>query len=323
MDNRTRLNEICIIGQPRCGYAFSSTRSCFIGYGFRTSKLEVDILTSILEDFDVEPIQAGDRLAPAQNVFCTKICSKILTSQFCAVFLNNDETENGEVPNANVHQEYGMMLAFNKHVIPFQLESQTLAFNVAGLDTVKYSKVNFREKAKQAVAEAIQVTVPEQGPPPIDVLLGTFFLSHGVLMAPLDNEGEKLFYSRGQLLNYYLLHDLSGWSYLYFGVFTQLTPSAIIWRLERTKEILDGMLTSVDFKVRAGLANDEQQTIAKEAIRRFSIWLVVSDETAKREVESWHCNSSYPYSIRVFMDSEIRDRFEKISSGVEFESRQP
>ena len=137
MDKRIRKNDICIIGLPRCDFVFSSTRSCFIAYGFEDSPLEMTIIKSILEDRGIQAIEAGGTLAPGQNAFCSKICSKIIAAQFCVVLLNNDEKDGNEIPNANVNMEYGLILGFNKYVVPFQRKSQKLPFNVAGLDTVK------------------------------------------------------------------------------------------------------------------------------------------------------------------------------------------
>jgi hypothetical protein len=58
------------------------------------------IIEGLLKDRGIEPIEAGGVLAPGQYAFCTKICSKIITAQFCIVLLNN-EIENGtEKPNA-------------------------------------------------------------------------------------------------------------------------------------------------------------------------------------------------------------------------------
>jgi hypothetical protein len=82
MDKSIRLNQICVIGLPRCDFVFSSTRTCFIAYGFRDSALEMGILRHLLEDRGIQPIEAGGALAPGQNAFCAKICSKIITSQF-------------------------------------------------------------------------------------------------------------------------------------------------------------------------------------------------------------------------------------------------
>ncbi len=99
MDKTIRKNEICIIGLPRCDFVFSSTRTCFIAYGFSDSPLEKDILKDLLEQRGIQPVEAGGALAPAQNAFCAKICSKIITSQFCVVLINNEESEGREIPN--------------------------------------------------------------------------------------------------------------------------------------------------------------------------------------------------------------------------------
>jgi len=146
MDKSIRKNGHCIIGLPACDYVFSSTRSCFIGYSFESSSLEKGILKSILIELGIEPIEAGQRLAPGENAFCVKICSKVITSQFCIILLNNEISGETEIPNANVNMEYGLMLGFNKYVIPFQKDNQKLPFNVAGLDTIKYTNSNFERK---------------------------------------------------------------------------------------------------------------------------------------------------------------------------------
>ena len=46
MDKTIRRNEICVIGLPRCDFVFSSTRTCFIAYGFEESPLEMTIPSS-------------------------------------------------------------------------------------------------------------------------------------------------------------------------------------------------------------------------------------------------------------------------------------
>src|SRR5436309_2113546 len=164
MDKRIRRNELCVIGLPRCDFVFSSTRACFIGYGFAESALEMAILRNLLGGRGIEAVEAGGTLAPGQNAFCAKICSKIIVSQFCIILMNNDVKNATEIPNANVNMEYGLMLGFNKYVIPFQRESQTLPFNVAGLDTVKYTNESFERKASEAIDAAIIATRQDTAP---------------------------------------------------------------------------------------------------------------------------------------------------------------
>ncbi len=150
-----KVNEQCIIGMPSCGYGFNSARMCFIA---RPSDAEFqfqeDILTRILSDRNYETYVALQRIDPGNLAFCTKICSKIITSRFCIALL--DQSQHAEQPkikisNPNVYLEYGMMLSFHKHVIPMQLESEVLPFNIHPIDTVKYRPDTFKSKAEAAI----------------------------------------------------------------------------------------------------------------------------------------------------------------------------
>ena len=69
VDTRIRKNERCVIGLPACDYVFSSTRSCFIAYGFTTSGLERDILKTILKERGIEAIDAGGFIEPGKFAF--------------------------------------------------------------------------------------------------------------------------------------------------------------------------------------------------------------------------------------------------------------
>jgi len=158
LDNRIRKNDICIVNLPSCGYVFSSSPSCFIAYGFNRSIFEVQLLQTLLTDRRIEPYEAGGSSATAQQVFCLKICSKIIQSQFCIVLLNNETIGRVQKPNPNVHMEYGLMLGLNKYIIPFQHEDYRLEFNVAGLDTIKYNNNSFKAKAAAAIDQAISQT---------------------------------------------------------------------------------------------------------------------------------------------------------------------
>jgi hypothetical protein len=137
MDKTIRRNQICVVGLPRCDFVFSSTRACFIAYGFRDSTLEMNILRHLLENRGIQPVEAGGALAPGQNAFCAKICSKIITSQFCVVLINNEVSDEREIPNANVNMEYGLMLGFNKYVIPASLSDVTVQRRWLGHDQIQ------------------------------------------------------------------------------------------------------------------------------------------------------------------------------------------
>ena len=143
-------------------------------------------------------------MAPGQNAFCVKICSKIIVSQFCIILL----THGGGAPNANVNMEYGLMLGFNKYVIPFQRAEQELPFNVAGLDTIKYTNQNFETRATSAIDTAIEATKP--GPEArvdVDQRVQTFILVKETQFASIDSEGDKVIFGLGAPLGFNLLID--------------------------------------------------------------------------------------------------------------------
>lgn len=285
MDTRIRRNERCIIGLPRCDYVFSSTRSCFIGYGFATSALETSILRRVLEEHGIEPVEAGGTRAPGANAFCVKICSKIITSQFCVILINNDIAEGQEVPNANVNMEYGLMLGFNKYVIPFQREGQALPFNVAGLDTIKYTNENFEVLATDAVAEALEATVPEEmGPTGFDQRLHVFLLSQNLILASVESEGDRSIFDLGSHLGFNLLTDLSGTHYTFFGRFTHLRPEAVLWRARMLKRAIDGRRSSWPKRVKLGILTEEQAEAAEEIFSEFGISLLVNSIREKEAV---------------------------------------
>jgi hypothetical protein len=311
MDKRIRRNEICVIGLPRCDFVFSSTRTCFIAYGFEESPLEMTILRRVLEERGIQAIEAGGALAPAQNAFCAKICSKIITAQFCAVLLNSEESEGGEIPNANVNMEYGLMLGFNKYVIPFQRASQNLPFNVAGLDTIKYTNMDFERLAANAVDQAIRET-QQDAPPPFspDQILEVFLLTRKALVTPINTEGDRNIYQIGAPLGFNLLNDFTALNYIYFGNFTALRPEVSVWRVKMLIEILDGRRATLDTRVQAGIATQAQANFLEELLGRLQIWIAVTSndekDTIMREV------NGLQYHIEVFSVADVASELEKL-----------
>lgn len=308
MDNTIRKNEKCVIGLPRCDFVFSSTRSCFIAYGFNESPLEMGIIRKLLKDRGIQTEEAGGRLAPAQNAFCAKICSKIIISQFCIILLNNENRNGTEIPNANVNMEYGLMLGFNKYVIPFQRASQVLPFNVAGLDTVKYENNNFEQLAVPAIEQAIKETQQEQlSPSSLDQLLSAFLMSKRALVAPVDNEGEKNLYNLGSPLGFGLLIDFSGLKYIYFGYFTALRPELVIWRIKLLNDIVNGRIDSIAARVKLGTATEEHKKAAKEFISMLEIWIMVMNEVDKKAIIDALGRDFGTYALKIFTRDEMNE----------------
>lgn len=308
MDKRIRRNERCVIGLPRCDFVFSSTRTAFVGYGFAQSSLEMAILRSLLEKRGMQLVEAGGTLAPGQNAFCAKICSKIILSQFCIILLNNDLKNNIEIPNANVNMEYGLMLGFNKYVLPFQRQTQDLPFNVAGLDTVKYTNEDFEPKAAKAIDIAIEATTQDEvaiiNP---DQILESFLLSQRLLLVPLNSEGDRNLYELGRPLGFNLLSSFDGLNYSYFGNFTALRPEAVLWRLRTLVDILNERMGSVPERMKMGFPGITPASlqILEKFMRQMQFMLLVTADDNKAIIEQELGDKPIKWPVKVFSLSQI------------------
>jgi len=257
----------------------------------------MNILRGLLEKRNVEPVEAGGKRSPGEHAFCVKICSKIITSQFCIVLLNNDLKNGIESANANVNMEYGLMLGFNKYVIPFQREAQSLPFNVAGLDTVKYTSTNFEMYATTAIDQAIAATT-QSGSEPLsaDQKLNAYVLSRDMNWVRLTSEGDRAIFDLGSGFGFNLLIDFSGTAYCYLGNFTQLRAEAIIWRFEMLVRAIDQRRSSWETRIKAGLMTKEFATWADELFRSFKIWLIVMSDRDRDAVKK-ALTSKYSFEV--------------------------
>jgi len=154
------LNEQCFIRKEhKCGKLFGASKSCFIASP-TDDDLEpiLGLMSEKLTKVGIEPIIAVKERAYGQDIFCTKICGKIIESRFCIVILD-DTIDNGtNIPNPNVYYEYGLMTSLRKHIIPLQKEDLELAFNIQSYDTIKYSSKNIPSELDRAIKDAIRIT---------------------------------------------------------------------------------------------------------------------------------------------------------------------
>lgn len=313
VDIRIRKNERCVIGLPVCDYVFSSTRSCFIAYGFATSGLERDILRSLLEERGIEPVEAGAQLEPGKSVFCVKICSKIIVSQFCIVLANNDIIRKQERANANVNMEYGLILGHNKYVIPFQRDDQTLPFNVAGLDTIKYNQSNFRVLARVAIDQAIKETRQSEPTPSNTQLIELFLLINNATVANVQHDaGARAIFELGRDFGFNLLAKFDGLTYIFLGNFTSLEVHPVIWRLSKLLELLRARIASVETRVQLGFGTDEDANRVNFLISRLEIWLVVAGATEDQALKQWIDEQPAAFSIHIFTLDDVNRIVEQV-----------
>jgi len=154
------MNEKCFIRKEhKCGKIFGASKSCFIAC---PSEEEIETILELISEkltkVGVEPIIAVKERAYGQDIFCTKICGKIIESKFCIVILDDAIKDSVNIPNPNVYYEYGLMTSLKKHIIPLQKEKQKLAFNIQSYDTVKYSNKNIGIELDRAIKEGLRIT---------------------------------------------------------------------------------------------------------------------------------------------------------------------
>jgi hypothetical protein len=155
----SQVHKCFIRRSHSCGKYIGASKSCFIACPSSSDfALVTEIIHQKLNKIGVEPVQALKDRAYGEDIFCTKICGKIIESQFCIVVLDDfPEKVKGEtvyVPNPNVYYEYGLMTALGKYVIPLQKEDQKLAFNIYTHDTIKYNNSNLSVELDRALMDA-------------------------------------------------------------------------------------------------------------------------------------------------------------------------
>ena len=97
-------NKSCVVRKQTCGRIFSGSRTCFIATPAADSvALELDIIKSVLKEFEIEPYVAIENFDPAKDIFCEKVCTKIIESQFCIVLLTDPLIDQRPSPNPNVY----------------------------------------------------------------------------------------------------------------------------------------------------------------------------------------------------------------------------
>ena len=183
--------------------------------------------------------------------------------------------------------EYGLMLGFNKYVIPFQKEEQKLPFNVAGLDTVKYDQKNFEDKAISALDQAIELTKQDTTKPlPVDNsdLIQTFFLSRDLLMTSLDTQTERDLYRLGEPLGFNLLNDFAGKVCTFFGGFASFRPEIVIWRIRKLDQILCARLKSIPERKEALGITDEMEKLGRSILEDARILVCVTSQMDKEKI---------------------------------------
>jgi hypothetical protein len=154
------ISEQCFIRKEhQCGKIFGASKSCFIACPNNDDLQPIlALMSEKLTKVGIEPIIAVMERAYGQDIFCTKICGKIIESRFCIVILDDTIGKDQNIPNPNVYYEYGLMTSLRKHIIPLQKDDLKLAFNIQSYDTIKYNARNISLELDRAFKDAIRIT---------------------------------------------------------------------------------------------------------------------------------------------------------------------
>lgn len=163
---RFRVNDQCFIRKEhKCKKNFGASKSCFIACP-TSDDIEpiLALMSEKLAKVGIEAVIAVKERAYGQDIFCTKICGKIIESMFCIVILDDAVIDKQNIPNPNVYYEYGLMTALGKHIIPLQKENLKLAFNIQSYDTIKYNSANIATELDRAIKDAIKICESKNEP---------------------------------------------------------------------------------------------------------------------------------------------------------------
>lgn len=201
IQNRSRIgsstvNEQCFIRkQHKCGKMHGASKSCFIACPTNDDIEPIlEIMSEKLTKLGIEPIIAVKERAYGQDIFCTKICGKIIESRFCIVILDDAVKGGTNVPTPNVYYEYGLMTALRKHIIPLQKEDLELAFNIQSYDTIKYNPRNVGAELDRAIRDAVKLTEAVETEKIGEAIVDKVILRK-MEMAGFDEKDEKWFLS--------------------------------------------------------------------------------------------------------------------------------
>ncbi len=316
MEKTIRKNENCFIGMPSCGYGYESAKSCFMACpAYEKYTLVIDTIKGIIESKQYECHIALKKIDPGNFAFCTKICSKIIQSQFCIVLLDPSpgKTNKKEYPNPNVHLEYGMMISQNKHIIPLQDEKYDLAFNISPLDTIKYNPSNLKIKVAEAIdnaiARGIKSTTSGQIPPGTEIF--TFYNISGYQVSDVSNVVFKFIFNLGSSLGYFLVNNYKELKYKFIGLFDIEDPKKAILH---TKLLIDNIISAY----KRTISNIPKDNINKlkqfeYLVKGVSIDLIVPPFYRKEEIQN-KINSiidkEYEFQINIYYRNDIRNFIE-------------
>jgi hypothetical protein len=291
------LNEQCFIRKEhKCGKIFGASKSCFIACP-KNDELEVilGLMSEKLTKVGIEPIIAVKERVYGQDIFCTKICGKIIESHFCVVILDDNVVDSINIPNPNVYYEYGLMTSIKKHIIPLQKEGLDLAFNIQSYDTIKYKNENIGSELDRAIKDAIRITEKKEKEDK-GIALSEKTLLHKLEMAGFDEKRDDS--------NWFLYDVIEDTNFKGFGQYDKRFY-LYLGKIDNTTEFKD-------YLDDLGVVLYRTEKMAGKLKKKLSV-LMNSLKVSKIEMEKEVMLSRYDHQKIEQLELEIKDIKDKIS----------
>ncbi len=177
------------------------------------------------------------------------------------------------------------MLAFKKHVIPFQREGDALAFNIRPLDTVLYANATLKEKGERAIDGAIlaagTTSRPTRSITSSESLL-RYIAIRGWRISPLATPDANALYNLGSPMGFLFLE---GPEIVWFGLFDRESAKEVVFRLKLLLQNLHNTRTTFETESVRTLT-PEQVDHYRRLWERFRIEVFVSRELDKARIQA-------------------------------------
>ncbi len=201
---------------PYCGHFAGSEESVFIAVPEKAKyEMEIKTLDELLRAKSLKAYIMPELSDHDKIVFCERVCSKIISSRFCLVFI-----EKNLARSTDVHLSYGIMLAFDKIVIPLEKTVQN-GDRLSPLPAILYYTDNFRTIAQTIIEEALLKTSSKGllGLLHGDDELQQYLLNRNLKPLPIENQVTKELYRIAYPADFLILE---GTDFVFFGAFESL-----------------------------------------------------------------------------------------------------
>jgi hypothetical protein len=202
---------------PYCGHFSGSEESVFIAVPEKVKyEMEINTLNDLLRAKGLKAYIMPELSDHDKIMFCERVCSKIISSRFCLVF-----TDKNLARSVDVHLSYGIMLAFDKIVIPLE-KAVHETDKSAPLPAILYYPDNFRSIAQTIIKEALLKTSTQGllGLLHGDDELQKYLVSRNLKPLPIENQVTKELYRIAYPADFLILE---GTDFVFFGSFESLS----------------------------------------------------------------------------------------------------